>query len=83
MINFSDITYIVSGNQICFSSIKTNNFISLDLTNNQFKVNGIHPFLINKEFHSLNVNEFTIYQTTNLSTKNIINFGSSVCFITK
>ena len=83
MLNFSEITYIVNGNQVCFSSIKSNSYISLDLTTNVFKVNGIHPFLINKEFHSVNVNEFTIYQTNNLLSNNIINYGSSVCFLTK
>lgn len=83
MINFSEITYIKNSSSIGLINAKNKQFMSYDVIKNSFKGNGIHPFLINKDFEDLQISEFFIILTSNPNSQNVITYGNQISLMTK
>jgi gamma-tubulin complex component 2 len=86
MMNFTDIAYITNGTLISLLNSKNKQYVALDSNLNLFKVNGIHPFLINKDYEKENSisSEFYIFQSSSPNkNKNILTFGTQVTLMTK
>ena len=84
--NFTDIAYITNGTLISLMNTQNKNYVALDSNINVFKLNGIHPFLINKDYEKENLisSEFYIFQSSSPNkNKNILTFGTQVTIMTK
>jgi hypothetical protein len=78
MLNFSELAYLHNGTTICLSNNKNRQFSNFDNTELKFKANGIHPFLINKEFDNTNITNFRIFLSSNPKSKSILTYGNQV-----
>jgi hypothetical protein len=78
MLNFSELAYLYNGTSICLSNNKNRQFLNFDNTELKFKANGIHPFLINKEFDNTNITQFRIFLSSNPKSKSILTYGNQV-----
>jgi hypothetical protein len=83
MLNFSELAYLHNGTDFCLSNNKNRQFLNFDNTELKFKPNGIHPFLINKEFENNNITEFRIFLSSNPKAKNILTYGNQISIMTK
>lgn len=84
MINFSDITYIKNFSNVGLINQKSSQFLCYDIANNQFKGNGINPYLQNKEFEDTqNTSEFIMILSSNPNSQNVITYGSQISLMTK
>jgi hypothetical protein len=79
MLTFPELTFIHSGSPISLLNMKNKQYIDID----NYKVNGIHQFLINKEFENNNSTEARIYLCSNPTTKQILTYGSQISLMTK
>lgn len=88
MFNFTDLAYVLNGTPIAFLNTKNHQYLSLDVSNFSFKVNGNHPYLINKEFEKeiKTVTKFTLvlssmpnYEAN--SPRSIITYGTQISFM--
>ena len=68
---------------VCLSNNKNRQFLNFDNNELKFKANGIHPFLINKEFDVNNITEFRIFLSSNPKAKNILTYGNQISIMTK
>lgn len=96
MINYTDLVYVLNGTVISLINGKNRQYLALNTHNNSFKVNGIHPFLTNKEYEKENstVTEFFIFLSSspkfmngksdpNEKSKNILSYGNQISLMTK
>ena len=88
MFNFTELAYVLNGTPIAFLNTKNNQYLSLDMSNYSFKVNGTHPYLINKEFEKdiKTVTKFNLvlssmpnYEAN--SPRSIITYGTQISFM--
>ena len=89
MFNFTDLTYILNGTPISFLNCKNNLYLSLDMSNYNFKVNGIHPYLYNNNFEKeiKTITKFILVLSSMPnyllnSPSSIITFGTQVSIMT-
>lgn len=78
MLNFSELAYVHNGTSICLSNNKNKQFLNYETNDFKFKANGVHPFLINKEFEITNITEFKIFLSSNPKSKCILTYGNQV-----
>jgi gamma-tubulin complex component 2 len=79
MLTFSELTYLFNSTPISLLNMKNNQYINIG----QFKVNGIHPFLINKEFeNNNNSTAVRMFLSSNPKAKQILTYGNQVSFMT-
>lgn len=83
MINFSDITYIKNCSKIGLINSKSSQFLCYDKLKNNFKGNGINPYLQLKEFGELQSAEFIVVLSSNPNSQNVITYGNQISLMTK
>ena len=71
MFNFTELAYVLNGTPIAFLNTKNNQYLSLDMSNYSFKVNGTHPYLINKEFEKDINSVYEILMSGSLKAKEV------------
>ena len=89
MFNLADLAYVLNGTPIALLNNKNGQYLSLDLRNYTFSVDGTHPYLTNKDFENetkitskliLVLSSMPNYELN--SPRSIITYGAKVCFMT-
>jgi len=88
MLTITDLAYVLNGTKISLMNTKNKQYVCLDSSVSYIKVNGVHPFLINKEYE----NELTTITTFQIllssspkpsSQKTILTYGNQISLMTK
>jgi hypothetical protein len=79
MPTFSEITYLINGTTISLLNMKNGQYINI----NTLKVNGIHPFLINKDFENSGSTEFRIFMSSSPTSKGVLSYGNQVSLMSQ